>query len=109
MKSTFIGTILFAFAIVNQVSAVEPQPDDDGTEYVDKATFDEYEDECNAQTLTTCANSPHCELVDGMQPAEARLIYVLNIYFWFLDFGKTTCEVKAKYAVGPPDEIPIQL
>lgn len=73
MKSTFIGTVLFAVAIVNQVSAVKPQPGD-GSVYVDQATLDKYYDECEDLTVDTCANSPHCEVLRSKQHAVARLI-----------------------------------
>lgn len=56
MKSTFIGAILFAVAIVNQVSAIE---------YVNKATYDKYEKQCKETSPFDCESVPYCESYSG--------------------------------------------
>lgn len=58
MKSTFLGAILFAVAIVNQVSAI-------ASVYVDQATYDKYQQECKGMNPNECSSVPYCEVSNG--------------------------------------------
>lgn len=103
MKSTFLGAILFAVAIVNQVSAI----------YVNQATYDTYRDECLGTLTSKCRSVPYCEISLGRQHGHSYTRLCTEYLFSsFLDYDEgpsndkiEVCDIQRSYEVGTPQQI----
>lgn len=56
MKASFLGSILIAVAIINNVSAIE---------FLDDLTYDKYEDNCYNTPVEKCHTVGYCVIEYG--------------------------------------------
>lgn len=67
MKSSFLGSILIAFAIINNVSA--------DVKTLDDITYQDYYRECDAAELTGCNAIEYCAIEKGNHLYSYRMLH----------------------------------
>ncbi|CDH59326.1 predicted protein [Lichtheimia corymbifera JMRC:FSU:9682] len=70
MKAFFVGSILIAVAIINNVSAIE---------FLDDVTYNKYEDNCSKTPVEKCHTVGYCDIEYGKNIIDSyRILYTNN-------------------------------